>query len=1027
MSSLERETQIPRPEPTPPAAPSPPEERRYWKSVERLLDSPAVQEASAVTPELPEGADVAPDELSRRTMMGLMGASFAMAGLAACRRPVEHIVPYVKGPETVIPGVPKHFATTLPFGTDAYGVVVESHEGRPTKIEGNESHPSSQGAASVWTQAEVLNLYDPDRSTHPRHRGGKDDGHGEGTGHGRAAWEDFESFWQAHAAELGDGSSLAVVSSAYSSPTLARLRLAFEARFPAARWVVHEGAGDGNVFAGVELATTSALRPVYHLGEAKTILALDSDLLHTESESVRHAREFAAGRRVTSTRDEMNRLYAVESTLTLTGAQADHRLRLRSDAVAGFAAALAGELGVAAPSAEAPAGTQEKLRLLAEDLRRAGSAALVVAGRRQPAEVHALALAMNQALGSLGTTVTLHELTDAGYGRPRELAELADAIGAGEVTSVVVLGGNPAYDAPADVKFGEALAKAAHSVHLSTHFDETSHLAEWHLPGTHFLEAWGDARAADGTLSVVQPLVAPLFGGRSAVEIVALLASDAHTSGYGLVRETWNDVLGADRDLFERSWRRVLHDGVHDGSASEGAAASVGDVSGLAVAAAGEGMEVTFHVCPASWDGRYANNAWLQELPDPITKITWDNAIAISRATAHELDVKTGDKLLLNNGGQKVEAPVFILPGQADGSLALFLGYGRTSAGRAGDGVGYSAYRAQTSSNPWFAAVRAKKPEKRDRHEFSQTQEHWEMAGRHHVREASLEEYRHESDFAAGHHGRMKKEKAYQLFDYHSYDEGYQWGMTIDLNACTGCNACIVACQSENNIPVVGKEQVSRGREMHWVRLDRYFTGHGEHEDVLEDPEVVFQPVPCMHCENAPCEQVCPVAATVHDEEGMNAMVYNRCIGTRYCSNNCPYKVRRFNFFNYTKDTPELVKMAQNPDVTVRSRGVMEKCSFCLQRVSEAKIAAKADGYREVRDGEIKTACEQTCPTQAITFGRINDENSRVAKLKANERNYVLLDELNNRPRVSYLAKLRNPNPAWPKAAGAAAAEGEHA
>ncbi len=1005
---------------------APQKTRHYWRSLDRLLDSPAVAEAAREElAEFPDGADLPPDAMSRRTMLTVMGASFALAGLQGCRRPVENILPYVNAPETIIPGVPRYYATTMPFGTDAYGVLVESHEGRPTKIEGNESHPSSHGAAGTWTQASILGLYDPDRSAQvmQRSEGGEsaeeehgEDEHGDeaqSATHAAVTWDDFDAFWLGHAETLGDGSGLAVVSAAYSSPTLARLRAAFEARFPAARWVVHEPAGDHNVFAGAELATGGAHRPLYHVDQASTILALDADFLHSESDAVRLAREFARRRRADA---DGSRLYAVESTMTVTGAAADHRLRMKSGEVAGFTAALAAELGVAAPDGTAPSGSEGKLRTLAEDLRAAGSAALVIAGRRQPPEVHAMALAINQALGAVGTTVTLHQLADAGYGGPDALAALAtdaDSIG-----TLVILGGNPAYDASADVDFAGLLGKVAHSVHLSSHFDETSHLAEWHLPVAHYLEAWGDARAADGTLSVVQPLIAPLLNGRSEIEIANLLASDAFAPGYDLVRETWRGQLTGN---FEKQWRRVLHDGLLEGSASPAAGAVQGDLAALTLHAAPSGTEVTFHLDSSAHDGRFANNGWLQELPDAMTKITWDNAAVMSLATAEELGL-TGsddkekrlyvDRVALTCRGQTIEAPIFVLPGQADGSIALYLGYGRTAAGRVGDGVGFSAYALRHSEAPWTDGVSVAKAE--GRHLLVQTQEHWTMADRHLVIEATREEYKDNHHFV---HDEIHTPADSQLFSYHNYDEGYQWGLTIDLTSCIGCNACLVACQSENNIPVVGKEQIKRGREMHWIRIDRYFVSHSEDDshEMTADPEVAFQPVPCMHCENAPCEQVCPVAATVHDSEGINAMVYNRCIGTRYCSNNCPYKVRRFNFFNYTKDTPELLKIAQNPDVTVRSRGVMEKCTYCLQRVSEGKIAAKREG-REVRDGEVRSACQQTCPTEAITFGNIRDEASQVARNKAGDLNYTLLDELNNRPRTSFLAKLRNPNPAWKEA-----------
>ena len=1002
-----------------------PKDRRYWKSVERLVDSPSVREALQAEAEaegdrgwseFPAGASDAPEGVSRRTMLSIMGASFAFAGLQGCRRPVETIVPYVNAPEHVIPGIPRHFATTLGLGTSAAGVVVESHENRPTKIEGNELHPSSQGAASVWTQASILGLYDPDRSTKVRRRAAGE------TDLRPSEWKLFADSWrsQLETLDASGGEGLMVLSTGYSSPTLARLRAAFGERFPNARFEVYEPAGDHTVIAGCSQATGQDCRPVLHLDRATRILALDADLLGLESDAVRCARGWSDGRRITSTEGEMNRLYAVESTFTLTGGMADHRVRLAAGKIPAFAAAVAAGVGVAGVTADGlgPA-LGEKVAAIVADLRDAGASALVAAGRRQTPEIHALALAINQALGSLGNTVTLHPAGDTGHGGAFSLQEIADAMRGGSVTALVMLGGNPVYDAPGDVDFVGALAAVPYSVHLSSHVDETSHAASWHLNQAHDLETWGDARANDGTASVTQPLIAPLWGGHSAIEVLsALISADATvTPGHDLVQETWRGLLAtdsADGD-FDKAWRKVLHDGVLVASASDPLEVSVETPAALPGDDGSNGLEVTFHPSVATYDGRFANVGWLQEMPDPLTKITWDNAALVSPATADDLGVEMGDVVTLSLDGRTVDAPVFVMPGQADGSIALSLGYGRSAAGRVGNGVGYDANGLRGHAAAWTA--QGATADRAGRHyELAQTQEHWDMAGRDHhlLHEATVDEYR-DPDFEANKPAKLKKldpAKSHQLFpDPVEYTEGPQWGMAIDLNACTGCNACVIACQSENNVPIVGRDQVSKGREMHWLRVDRYFSGS------LDEPEVVMMPVPCMHCENAPCEQVCPVAATVHDRQGLNAMVYNRCIGTRYCSNNCPYKVRRFNFFNYTKDTPELLAMAMNPDVTVRSRGVMEKCSYCLQRISQAQIEAKrAD--RPLADGDVRTACQQTCPTQAISFGDILDESSVVAAHKGSSRDYVLLGELNNRPRTSFLTRLRNPNPALGGAEG---------
>jgi Fe-S-cluster-containing dehydrogenase component len=986
------------------AGAAPREGKAYWRSVERLLDSPGVdpalrEQVSQPSPEFFDGADSPPTDLSRRTMLGLMGASFGLAGLAGCRRPVEHIVPYVEAPEGMLPGVARSYATTMPFGTSAYGVVVESHEGRPTKIEGNELHPSSRGAATSWMQAAILDLYDPDRGRSPLRRSGAANAAPEET-----TWEDVQALWDQLATAAPTGRGLAVLSEGFSSPTQARLVRRFRERFPEARFAVWEPAGDGNVFAGLERATGRAQRPVYDLEAAEVVVALDADLLLTESESLANARGFARGRRGADD-GRMNRLYAVESALSVTGANADHRLRLASSKVGAFAAALAGRLGAGAADGadgELPAETEARVEAIAADLRRAGPRGLVAAGRRQPPAVHALAHRINQALGAVGATVTLHELADAGWGRPADLVELVATMRAGRVTALAILGGNPAYTAPGGLGFAEALGHVEHVVHLAPRPDETSELAHWYLPQSHFLESWGDARSADGTASVVQPLIAPLYDSRSAVELLALIAG-APAAGHDLVRETWGGDDGA--------WRRVLHDGLAPAGAGP-APIVLESPARRAVRerpAGGEGLELVFLVSPSVHDGRFANNAWLQEEPDPITRISWDNAALVSPATAAELGVESGDLVrLARSGGPAaegdelaVEVPVWIAPGQADGTVALELGYGRRQGGRVGTGVGADAYRLRSAREGWWeTGVTIERTGAKG--DLAQTQEHWDMAGRDLVREADLGHYREHPDFAQHVHGPALE----SLWLEPNSTEGHQWGMTVDLSSCIGCGACVTACQAENNIPVVGKEQVARGREMLWLRVDRYYAGE------LADPEAVFQPVPCMHCENAPCEQVCPVAATVHDSDGLNAMVYNRCIGTRYCSNNCPYKVRRFNFFNYTKDTPELVQLGMNPDVTVRSRGVMEKCTYCVQRINEGKRTAKLAG-RTVRDGEVRTACQQTCPAEAITFGNLNDGESAVRRQKQSPRNYALLAELNNQPRTTYLAKVRNPNPAW--------------
>jgi molybdopterin-containing oxidoreductase family iron-sulfur binding subunit len=960
-------------------------------------------------------------------MMMLLGASLSLAGLAGCRRPAEEIVPYVTAPEDVVPGIPRYYATTMPFHRSAYGLIVESHEGRPTKIEGNPSHPSTLGASSSRVQASVLGLYDPDRSQSITEQGT------------RKSWEDFVKAWaklsEAHAADGGAG--LAVLSASFASPTLARMASELRARYPRLQWATYDAVSDESRLAGLRHATGRDLDLMLRLDQASVILALDADPLLTDPEMIRHVRGFAAGRRAGASGGEMNRLYAVEGVYSLTGAMADHRLRLESRQIPSFLAALAARLAPPEAGAAGLAGARVQgvdsrwLDALAKDLLANRGKGLIVAGERQPAAVHAAVCALNTYLGNTGKTVSYYETKDAALPSVSSLASLVSGMNAGAIKMLVVLGGNPVFDAPADLDFASAMAKVPQSIALGHTVDETSSKATWHVPLAHYLESWGDARAVGGTLSIVQPLILPLFGGRTPVEVLGLMVGGKDRPGYEIVRETWKPILGEAE--FDRKWNRVLHDGLLSGSelpevVPKLTGQPLADLARLAEASAkaGDGLEVVFLPSPSLHDGRFANDGWLQELPDPLTKLTWDNPALVSPKTAESLGLANEDRVRLDYSGRSLEIPVWLLPGMADGVVALTLGYGRSHAGRIGSRVGFDTFTVRSSKAPGFdGAVSLTKIART--YPLSATQEHGSMEGRPLVRESTLTALQSRSAAGAERPGSEHAGDSpqapeeggvpsargvfeddphhFSLWKEHVYDQGHQWGMTIDLNACIGCNACMVACQSENNIPVVGKAQVAKGREMHWIRVDRYFSG-----EPSGSPEIVFQPVPCMHCEDAPCEQVCPVAATVHDGQGLNVMVYNRCIGTRYCSNNCPYKVRRFNFFNFTKDTPDILKLVMNPDVTVRARGVMEKCTYCTQRINRVKIDARLAG-RELRDGDVKTACQQACPASAIEFGDIRDQSSRVGKAKADPRNYALLDELNTKPRTTYLAKVRNPNP----------------
>ncbi len=968
----------------------------YWRSLEHLAE---------MTARLPSDTEHVPKAPSnpwtRRNFLTLMGASMALAGLAGCRRPVDKIVPYVSQPEEVVPGLPQYYATTMPLGNSACGLIVESHEGRPTKIEGNPEHPSSLGSADCLTLASILGLYDPDRSKSVRHDSIE------------KSYADFISFWRERFDTFAatDGSGLAVLSEAFSSPTLARLKRDFTNSFPKARWVAYEPISDENMYRAVRNLTGKNSRPIFHYDKAEVILSLDCDFLQTESDNVTAARRFADGRRMMSADNGMNRLYVAECAFSVTGGMADHRLRLRSGEIGQLLLALADKLsqmGVdigKVPAASKTVFDERWLTALAEDLVRTKGKSLIVAGRRQPVWVHEMALALNAALGNAGETVNFHGMPDALLSDRDKFTGLVNEMSAGAVDTLVVLGGNPVYDAPADLDFATALGQVKHTVHLSAYYDETSRQAEWHVPRAHYLESWGDARSADGTLSVIQPMIEPLFGGHADTEIFALLAGGRDQRGYDIVRETWQNLLKAGD--FEKQWRRVLHDGrlvdsaipLEKYRARKSWPELWSEIPPPPAAASANSLEIGFYPSHL-YDGRYANNGWLQELPDAVTKLAWDNAALLSLKTAEELSVANNDMVRLEFDGRSLEMPVWITPGQADYAVALALGYGRDGVGKIADGVGFNTYLLRTTGAASFGHGAVLTRTGRT-YALANTQDHSRMAGRPIVREATIAEYRDNPQFAREmvQHPPLKS-----IYPDHDYSRGYQWGMVIDLNTCIGCNACTIACQSENNIPVVGKTQVSEGREMHWIRNDRYFVGDPD------DPRMVHQPVACQQCENAPCEQVCPVAATSHDSEGLNTMNYNRCIGTRYCSNNCPYKVRRFNFFNYVSEMAEIVQMAQNPDVTVRSRGVMEKCTFCLQRLNRAKQQAKKEN-RQVRDGEIMTACQQACPTKAIVFGNINEPDSEVAKIKQADRNYDLLAEFNVRPRNSYLAKLTNPNP----------------
>jgi len=969
----------------------------YWRSLEELAGSPAFREA--LHREFPKGASEWVDSVSRRGFLKVMGASMALAGMTGCvRLPLEPIVPYVRQPEDVIPGRPMFYATAMTLGGYASPLLVESHLGRPTKIEGNDKHPASLGGTDIFAQAHILGLYDPDRSQSVVSMGDQ------------RSWQSFLGAIHGplSAQKPLQGAGIRILTPTISSPTLADQLRNFLKIYPQAKWHVYEPVNRDNVLEGAKLAFGQPVETRYDFEKADVIVSLDADFLYAGFPgNVRYIRDFAKRRNPDG---KMNRLYVIESTPTTTGAKADHRLAVRASEIERFAHDLSSHLPVNPPTGGVVGDYPGLGGIVLQDLLAHRGSSVVIVGDHQPPVVHAFAHAVNQALGNVGRTVFYTDVVDANpINQAESLKDLVADIHAGKVDLLAILGGNPAYDTPSDLDFANVLknGKIPLRVHVGLYQNETAELCQWHINQAHELEGWGDARAYDGTATIIQPLIAPLYNGKSASEFVALLSGQSDATGYDLVRAYWQrQRTGAD---FEAFWRRSLHDGWLEGTTYQPKSAAIKDDHFGWKWATDTAIELNIRRDPTIHDGQFSNNGWLQELPKPMTKLTWDNAVLIGPKMAERLQIKVEDVVELELNGKKVAGPVWIQAGHPDNSVTVTLGYGRRRAGRVGTAQGFDAYALRTTAAPWIATgLQIRKTG--ETYKLASTQGMQSMdtpdgGYRPLVRETTLEEYRKEPGFA------KEEEPAPGLTLYKPYpykEEDYAWGMAIDLNSCVGCNNCMLACQSENNVAVVGKEQTVIGRHMHWIRVDAYYQGD------RDNPKAFFQPVPCMQCENAPCEVVCPVGATNHSSEGLNDMVYNRCVGTRYCSNNCPYKVRRFNFLLFQDwETPQY-KMMRNPDVSVRSRGVMEKCTYCVQRINERRIDAERED-RKINDSnhedELKTACQQSCPAGAIIFGNINDPNSKVSKLKAQARNYSLLGELNTRPRTTYLAEVSNPNP----------------
>jgi molybdopterin-containing oxidoreductase family iron-sulfur binding subunit len=1003
--------------------------RLYWRSLGEYADTPEFREY--LHREFPEQASEWNDPKGRRQFLKLMSASLALAGVSACtKQPPEKIIPYVRQPEELVPGRPLFFATAYPFGGVATPVLVESHEGHPTKVEGNPEHPAGLGGSDVFAQAAILGLYDPDRLQTVLYRGDV------------RGWSDFVTAVKGHlnAQKVTQGAGLRFLTETITSPSVAEQITLIRQAYPQAKWHRWDAVNrDGAREAARQIAGHAA-DPIFHFDKADVIVTLDADFVASGPASIRYSRDFAARRRAGVEAEPagtaphapiMNRLYAIESTPTLTGAKADHRLALRASEIEAAARALSG--GDAGSLSNSRA--QKFLVTVAADLQAHRGRSLVIAGDSQPAAVHQLAHALNVSLGNVGTTVTYIPAVDINpEDQLASMKDLTQAMDAGHVDLLVILGGNPVFTAPSDLAFADKLAKVPLSISYGLYADETSVRCHWNLPEAHAFESWSDARAYDGTVTVMQPLIAPLYEGRTLQEVFATFI-DAQTgrSAHDLLKDYWTraytgsvggftitDSTGQTFKSAESMWKHVLHDGWVPGT---GAGAPGAEDAGQVMeagksapptsgpqppASTATGLEIIFRPDPTIWDGRYANIGWLQELSKPLTKATWDPAAWMSKPTADAKGLRDGDLAELRYRGNTAKLPVIVVPGHPDNAVTVFFGYGKQVTGRvsapsepvAND---FDVFRLRTSDALWFGS--GLEIARAGRYAVSRTQEHHLMEDRAPVRVADVETYRKYPDVIAR-QGETPP-RTLTLVPEWDYSGRYKWGMSIDLTACTGCGACTLACQSENNIPVVGKEQVGHGRVMHWIRVDHYFEGN---PDDLNSIKTYHQPVPCMQCEKAPCELVCPVGATVHSAEGLNDMVYNRCVGTRYCSNNCPYKVRRFNFLLFQDWTTPSFEPLRNPDVTVRSRGVMEKCTYCVQRINTARIDAERQD-RNIKDGEVVPACAAACPADAIIFGDLNDPNSRVSKAKAHERDYSLLGSLNTRPRTTYLAAIQNPNP----------------
>jgi Fe-S-cluster-containing dehydrogenase component len=984
----------------------------YWKS---LKDISSEDDYNRFLKQSEHNID---NGISRRNFLSLIAASVALAGLEGCKKPVQKIIPYVEAEIGTIPGIPKYYASTLPFKNNALGVVIENHDERPVKVEGNEKHPTSLGKSNSFAQASTLEMYDPDRARGVKFKGNKVD------------WSEYLNF--AKSINDSNGKGLAVLMQESSSPTIKSLQEDFKKNLPNADWVVYESVNNENLYDGIELAFSKRLQPLYRLEKAQIIVSLGSDFLGVDDNNIYHTRKFAQNRNIVDENSTMNRLYVAESSISSTGSSADHRLNVPQHEMENLLAELAYELkqlGLRIEAKKVKSSNNLWVKAAAKDLFDGRGESIIIGGSSLSKEFHQLIALINY---NLKAPIDYYPLNMSQVSSVKNFESLCKDMKDGKINNLIILGANPVYDSPVDFDFAESLKKVKNSVHLTNIIDETSKLCSWNIAMNHYFECWGDAMTYDGHVSIVQPQIMPLFDSKSIIQVLSPIVHSKEQSAYDTVKNVWKSNIIKSGN-FEREWDKVLHDGLYKKPIFK--KINVKPASKISTAVLNnysldnDKFEIVF--CPSSsvYDGRYANNGWLQEIPKPITSLTWDNAALISIKVAKKLNIKNGQMLEISVGDNSINIPAFITPGQNQKSITLELGYGRKFNGRIGNEVGFNVYPLRSSDSPSFILNGSIKV-LNETYPLASTQDHHgleddkyaapgfdDLANKETqsripelVKQSTLDYYKDNPDWVQKKVEQHKPDKKRSWADHSMYNpdwdysKGPQWGMSIDLTSCTSCNACSIACQSENNIPVVGKQQVMNGREMHWIRIDNYFAGDPD------NPEVSTQSVACVHCELAPCESVCPVAATTHSSDGVNQMTYNRCLGTRYCANNCPYKVRKFNFYNYTRDLPEVVQMAMNPDVSIRFRGVMEKCTYCYQRISSARITAENEG-REIKDGDFQVACQQSCPADAIKFGDINDPNSEVSKAKRRNRDYALLAHLGTAPRTTYLAKIRNQNP----------------